>query len=130
MQSAPAKTRIAATLVDIVVLGMLQQMLTGYYTRGSVLWTGLAVVLIGWLYFAVFETASSQGSVGKVVFRNRVTDMNGQEIGFGKSTVRYFIMLATVLPLGFGFWPMLNREDGLTLYDRFSCTRVVKTPNA
>lgn len=128
MNRATPKSRMAASLVDVVVVGLLQQMLFGYYTRNNTLWTVLALVAAAWIYFATFESSSSQGTVGKVGFRIRVTDLAGEPVGFGRATIRFFLKLVTIIPLGLGFWLAIRDEHGQALYDRLAGTMVIRAP--
>jgi uncharacterized RDD family membrane protein YckC len=51
----------------------------------------LAILLtIPWLYHAKLESSVMQATVGKWILRIRVTDVQGNRIGFGRATGRYF----------------------------------------
>src|SRR5689334_248673 len=39
-----------------------------------------------WLYFAICESSSMQATLGKAAIGIRVTDLNGERIGFGRAT--------------------------------------------
>ncbi len=57
--------------------------------------------LLAWLYHAIMESSSKQGTVGKVILGLRVTDLAGQPIGFGRATARHFgKIISTLLLLG------------------------------
>jgi uncharacterized RDD family membrane protein YckC len=50
----------------------------------------MVVLLVGtWLYCALMESSSWQGTVGKKVLGLYVTDMDGNRISFGKATGRF-----------------------------------------
>lgn len=65
----------------------------------------ILIALIFWLYFAVMESSSKQATVGKLIFGIKVTDINGNRISFGKSTLRFLIKLPYTV---FGRIPGLN----------------------
>lgn len=44
----------------------------------------------GWLYFALMESSAKQGTLGKMLLKLKVADLNGNRIGFGRATGRYF----------------------------------------
>jgi uncharacterized RDD family membrane protein YckC len=77
--------RCAAYLIDSLIL------LIPSFILNSVPVLGLLTSLIGrWLYFALMESSPSQATLGKRAMGLNVTDGNGQRIGFGQATGRYF----------------------------------------
>jgi len=60
-------------------------------------------ILIWWLYFAGMECSRFQGTLGKMAIRIKVTDLNGDPIGFGRATGRHFGKIVSALILGIGF---------------------------
>ncbi len=75
---------------------------------------GLSFVL-NWLYFAVLESSSMQGTLGKKALGMIVTDLDGGRIGFGRATGRYFakILSALILMIGFVMVAFTARKQGL-----------------
>jgi len=53
---------------------------------------GLIVITLGvsWLYYALSESSSWQGTLGKKMLNLTVTDMAGQPISFGRASGRFF----------------------------------------
>lgn len=47
-------------------------------------------IIINWLYFALLESSSIQGTFGKKILGIAVTDTHGNKISFGRATARYF----------------------------------------
>ncbi len=43
-----------------------------------------------WLYFALMESSSKQGTIGKIIVGIKVSDLNGQRINFLRASKRYF----------------------------------------
>ena len=72
---------------------------------GSVILASGAVVwlVITWLYWALMESSSKQGTVGKDLLGIVVTDAEGNRISFRKATVRHFGKVASALPVLAGF---------------------------
>lgn len=86
---------------------------------------GLSIVA-GWLYYSLCESSSWQGTVGKKVLGLRVTDMNGNRIGFGKATGRHFGKILSGLILGVGFIMIAFTEQKQGLHDMLAGTLVVQ----
>lgn len=72
---------------------------------GSVILASGAVVwlVITWLYWALMESSSKQGTFGKDMLGIVVTDAEGNRISFRKATVRHFGKVASALPVLAGF---------------------------
>ena len=77
---------------------------------GTVLWLAIA-----WIYFAVFEASRKQGTLGKLAVGIKVTDLNGNRIGFGRASGRYFgkYISATIIGIGYLMAAFTKRKQGL-----------------
>jgi uncharacterized RDD family membrane protein YckC len=49
------------------------------------------VLIIGWLYNALFESSVYMGTPGKILCGIKVTDIAGNRISFGRATLRYLL---------------------------------------
>lgn len=110
--------RVASFLVDLAILVV------------PVLLIRDVVPLVGplttwWLYFAVSESSRWQGTVGKRLLRIRVTDVNGVQLRFGRSTARFFARFLSTLPLGAGYAMVALNANKQALHDFVASTRVV-----
>ncbi len=63
----------------------------------------LLTVAFVWLYFALFESSSLQGTPGKLVVGLKVTTRGGRRVSFVRATLRHFGKILSVLPLFFGY---------------------------
>lgn len=83
-------------------------------------------ILVHWLYFTVSESSSWQATLGKKMFGLRVTDLDGNKIGFGKANGRYWskIISALILLIGFIMVAFTKRKQGL--HDIIAGTLVIK----
>lgn len=63
----------------------------------------VVAVLVGWLYYAIFESSPKQATPGKMALGLVVTDIHGCRLSFGRATGRYFAKIISVLTLGIGF---------------------------
>lgn len=75
---------------------------------------GLGLIL-GWVYFATMESSSAQGTLGKMALGIKVTDLEGNRVGFGKATGRHFgkIISAIILCIGFIMVAFTQKKQGL-----------------
>jgi len=67
---------------------------------------GFLVITVGvrWLYYALSESSSWQGTLGKKMLNLTVTDLSGQPISFARASGRYFAKFITnLIPLAIGY---------------------------
>jgi uncharacterized RDD family membrane protein YckC/Tfp pilus assembly major pilin PilA len=88
----------------------------------------LAVLQIvgSWLYFALQESSSVQATVGKRAVGVKVTDINGNRIGFGQATGRYFAKLLSAIILFIGYLMVVFTQRRQALHDMIANTLVVE----
>ncbi len=86
---------------------------------------GVSIVL-GWLYFAILESSTKQGTVGKMALGLTVADLNGGQISFGRATGRYFAKWLSALILLIGFIMVAFSERKQGLHDIIAGTLVLK----
>ena len=85
-----------------------------------------AVAMIGgWLYFALMESSSKQGTLGKMAIGMKVTDLNGNRISFGKASGRFFGKILSGIILYIGFIMAGFTEKKQALHDMLAGTLVV-----
>jgi uncharacterized RDD family membrane protein YckC len=92
----------AATKIDDGVVGL-----------GAV----LSALIVTWLYNALMDSSATQGTLGKMALGIIVTDMNGDRIGFGKATGRFFGKMISSLILGIGYLMCIWTENKQCLHD-------------
>lgn len=128
--------RMAAYGLDMVLLFasfmllvVLDNMILG--TAGTLFpttdegWNGLSMVTY-WLYSAGFEASKWQGSVGKRIMGIRVTDMQGERIGFGRASGRHWAKLISGLAAGLGYLVIPFTQHKRGWHDMIADCRVVK----
>jgi uncharacterized RDD family membrane protein YckC len=125
--------RVAAALIDGLIVGIVSAPLTISTMSDTATQTGATsspfypiVTVAQWLYFALMESSSKQATLGKMAIGIRVTDLNGNRIGFGKATGRYFAKILSALILGIGFLMAAFTEKKQALHDMLAGTLVVK----
>jgi uncharacterized RDD family membrane protein YckC len=99
---------------------------------GQVAFAGFQLVFqifslaLGWLYSALLESSSWQGTVGKKLLGIRVTDTDGNRIGFGRATGRHFAKLLSQLICLIGFIMAAFTERRQALHDLIAGTLVLE----
>jgi uncharacterized RDD family membrane protein YckC len=83
-------------------------------------------LIVGWLYEALLESSSWQGTVGKKVLGIRVTDMDGNRISFGRATGRHFAKLLSQMICFVGFIMVAFTERKQGLHDMIAGTLVLE----
>ncbi len=131
--------RVLALLIDTlvlipvsVVMGVVLGMLIALGGVGGLeLVSNLLGLVIGWLYFALMESSAGQGTIGKRVVGIVVTDLNGDRIGFGRATGRYFGKILSYITLLVGFLMAGFTQRKQALHDMLTSTLVLnRSPEA
>jgi uncharacterized RDD family membrane protein YckC len=89
----------------------------------------LVVIVLGaiqWLYFALMESSSKQGTLGKMALGLLVTDMQGNRISFGRATGRYFAKIISGAVFMIGYIMAGFTQQKQALHDILAKTLVVK----
>lgn len=119
----------AVMMVLGVVVGVIITMANGQASPAMAAITLLAelVIWIGvWLYFALMESSRMQATVGKMVLRLKVTNLEGGGIGFGRASGRFFgkILSGWILMIGFMMAGWTQRKQAL--HDMMAGTLVLR----
>ncbi len=129
---APLSRRVIAGLVDLVIWAVL-----GAGVSVALIWqtgiTGdrrmfaayLAVFVTGWCYFAILESSSRRGSIGKMLLGLAVTDLRGRPISLGRATLRHWAKTVSALPLFGGFVMAALNEHQQAFHDWVADCRVI-----
>jgi uncharacterized RDD family membrane protein YckC len=83
-------------------------------------------IAISWLYFAFMESSERQATVGKMALGIVVTDLDGNKIGFGRATGRFFAKYLSFLILFIGVIMVAFTQKKQGLHDMIASTLVVK----
>jgi len=73
-----------------------------------------------WIYFAKMESSSLQATLGKKAFGLKVTDIEGNRIGFWKASGRHWGKLISALLLLIGFLMIFFTQKKQGLHDLMS----------
>ena len=93
---------------------------------GAVFTLILLTAVAGWLYFALMESSKTQGTLGKMALGLKVTDMDGNRIGFGRATGRYFGKIISGMIMYIGYIMAGLTEKKQALHDMMAGCLVVR----
>ena len=86
----------------------------------------LAVVVAGWLYYALMESSARGATLGKMALGLRVTTLGGGRIGFGRATGRYFgKIVSSILLIGYIMAAFTAQKQAL--HDMMAGCLVIRT---
>lgn len=84
------------------------------------------LVLVPVAYFAGLEALPSQATLGKLMLKLKVTDVEGRRLSFWRSLGRSFAKFVSILPAGLGFVPAAFTERRQAVHDMLAGTVVVR----
>ncbi|MER3464580.1 MAG: RDD family protein [Chitinophagaceae bacterium] len=96
------------------------------YYRSYYSTSGIADIIVSWLYAALMESSERGATLGKMAMGLRVTDEHGQRISFGRATGRHFGKMISAIILFIGYLMMLWDDKKQTLHDKLANTLVIK----
>lgn len=115
--------RVAANILDSLVLIIPNVVVTFLLGNGTVaLLVQLAVMV---LYYAWMHSSAGQATLGKRAFRMKVTDLDGERIGFGRALLRVPAFWLSALMLGLGLLMAAFTRRKQALHDMMCGTLVV-----
>lgn len=82
--------------------------------------------IVSWLYYAALEGSERGATIGKRAMGIRVVSEDGQSIGFGTATGRFFGNLLNIFTLFIGYLLMLFNARNQCLHDIITSTVVIK----
>lgn len=83
--------------------------------------------LVGWLYFALFESSRHMATPGKMALGLKTTDANQSRLTFGRATGRHFARILSTLSIIGYFLPLIT-EKRQSLHDLVASTTVIEKP--
>lgn len=110
--------RLGAALIDIVVLGVVQYVLTAV-GAGALSW------IIGLAYYITFW-ALKGATPGKMALGLQIVAADGRPMDWGKAGLRYVGYIVSALILLIGFLMIAFDDQSRGLHDRIAKTYVVK----
>ncbi|RKZ52929.1 MAG: RDD family protein [Candidatus Parabeggiatoa sp. nov. 3] len=128
--------RVIASIIDgiliqiVVFVGafLVVMLVMGEGTEESLhIIANLVGLVISWLYYTLLESSNWQATIGKKALGLKVTDLQGQQIGFGRANARYWSKILSALILMIGFLMVAFTEKKQGLHDLIASTLVIKS---
>jgi uncharacterized RDD family membrane protein YckC len=115
-----------SVLLVVFAVGLVATEPSDEAAGGATLLFLVATLAVDWLYHAIMESSSWQGTVGKKGLNLVVARSSGERISFGRATGRYFakILSALILLIGYFMVGWTQRKQGL--HDLIADTVVYK----
>jgi uncharacterized RDD family membrane protein YckC len=119
--------RLGASLIDGIVVGGVAIVIYiifvgvgavtfdewGFFVGYAIAY--IAVIVLGWLYYALMESSAKQATLGKMALGIVVTDAQSQRVSFGRATGRHFgkIISGIILYIGYIMIAFTAKKQGL-----------------
>jgi len=111
---APAWKRLVAGIIDVIiamviayvlVVGILLLLVSGAGIKDPSILDKVGYIgyVVEVLYFSILESSSKQGTIGKMLFRIKVTDLKGKQISLGHAINRNVGKFISAISLFIGF---------------------------
>lgn len=108
--------RVAAFIIDTIVIyagmfaiGVGLGASVGFDSPAMGALINLGALTLNWLYYTLQESSGAQATLGKRALGIKVVDENGEKIGFGRATGRYFAKIPSSLTwASVSSWPALR----------------------
>ncbi len=135
--------RLAAGIVDCLLIYMVLGVLgfifgfahftdhDGQFAYKAAGWGALSIIILPWLYYALFHCSKYQATLGMLLFRMKIYTYDGERICFGRATGRYLAasFLSGGLTFGIGYLMIAFTHRKQALHDFIAHTLVVVTPS-
>ena len=120
---------VVQTVISVAVIGGVMTTMPGEEAAVvAVIAINLAMFTVMWLYFALMESSSLQGTLGKMMVGVVVTDVNGDRISFGRASGRYFAKGVSAVILMIGYVMAAFTERKQALHDIIAGCLVIRKP--
>ena len=93
---------------------------------GLIIIIALISIVMKWLYYALMESSRYGGTLGKMVLRLKVVDMEGNRVSFGRATGRYFSRIITNMTMLIGYIIAGFTEKKQALHDLIANCLVIR----
>ena len=132
---ATLDTRLLATAIDYFIACCVYAVLAAIYLAGvsnatesiPALLVGLVIVpFTKFILCVATEGSKKQASVGKMLIGVKVTDDQGNPIGYGRALARNLAKLVGIATLGIGFFIGFFDKRQQCLHDKIAGTLVIK----
>jgi len=131
--------RFTAALIDSLIIAAGSTMISLPFliakglsrTTSSTFWVvfdSIFFMLIGWLYCTLLESSTKRATIGKMAVGILVTDIDGNQISFGRANGRWWGKSISFLILGIGYIMAGFTRKKQALHDIMADTLVLARP--
>jgi uncharacterized RDD family membrane protein YckC/Tfp pilus assembly major pilin PilA len=118
--------RAGAAIVDYLIVSFATGVLLAILGPALGFGTAFPLILLAVvLYYVGFESSALQATPGKLALSIKVTDLEGERIGIGRSLGRYIGKFVSGLTLGIGYIMAFFTSHRQALHDKIASTLVV-----
>ncbi|MEN1966606.1 RDD family protein [Lentibacillus sp. N15] len=119
--------RVAATIIDCIIWIAFIIVIVLYLPIDDRAY-GLIGFFLAWMYYALLDSSTWQGTIGKKAMNIIVCNKYGDRISFFRATARYFLHLLSNLTLLIGYLMVAMTEKKQALHDMASgCVVQIKS---
>lgn len=122
-------SRFVAYIIDMLMIGIARSILalifgfSLFHVSIGLIWFGS---IFGLLYFIIMESSKYQATVGKLLMRIKVVNMQGGRITLSESIIRNLSKILSAIFLLIGFLMVLLDDRKRALHDRIAGTFVIE----
>jgi uncharacterized RDD family membrane protein YckC len=116
--------RFVASVIDIFVILLFIALIQFILGVMGGTFFNIIIFLMGWNYFALQESSTRKGTVGKQAMNLIVTDLDGNKISFKQATKRFLGKFLAAIPFFAGFLLIFFTEKRQALHDIIAKTVV------
>jgi uncharacterized RDD family membrane protein YckC len=84
------------------------------------------IFLLTWFYYALMQSGPRQATIGKMILRLKVTDINGDRLTFARASLRYFLKIISGAILMIGYIMAGFTDKKQALHDIIANTYVIQ----
>ena len=116
--------RFVASIIDIFVIILFIVFVQFILGIMDGLFFNIVIFLVVWSYFALQESSTRKGTVGKQAMNLIVTDLDGNKISFTQATKRFLGKFLAAVPFFAGFLLIFFTKKKQALHDIIAKTLV------
>ena len=124
LQYAGFWIRTGAYLLDALLLGIVNVVLTMLLAADAQLLSSGISLVLGVTYFSFMESSNNQATLGKMAVGIKVGDQKGEQLSFSNAMGRYFGKILSTLTLCIGFMMVGWDPKNQGLHDKLANTYV------
>lgn len=122
--------RFFALIVDVIIIVIPSAfisvpLISGAPQGDAGALANVIVFIVGWMYYASMESSNKQATLGKMLLGIKVTDKDGERIGFRKATGRHFGKIISGAILWIGYIMAAFTEKKQALHDKMAGCLVI-----